>query len=214
MASLLMHLYIGQEYYKKHESEENLDEIVKGSLAPDLAKEKQKAHYGPITAKPNLKEYLNENDITDSYQRAYFLHLITDALFYNYLIDIDKIVEEIGLEEWRKKYYKDYDSITASILKKISIEIPEQVKKFLDVPEGRTELFKEEDFFNLAEKLASLDLKKLEANIRNANKCELINLINSIENRDFNAKQEIIKIDEKCSIFKKLISKIKKIFEK
>lgn len=196
MASLLMHLYIGQEYYKKHENEENLDEIVKGSLAPDLAKEKQKAHYGPITAKPNLKEYLNENNITDSYQRAYFLHLITDSLFYNYLIDIDKIVEEIGLEEWHKKYYKDYNSITASILKKISIEIPEPVKNFLDVPEGRTELFKEEDFFNLVEKLSSLDLKILEENIRKANKCELINLINVVENRDFSAGQEIAKVEE------------------
>ena len=111
-------------------------------------------------------------------------------------MNIDKIVEEIGLEEWHKKYYKDYNSITASILKKISIEIPEPVKNFLDVPEGRTELFKEEDLFNLVEKLASLDLKILEENIRKANKCELINLINVVENRDFSAGQEIAKVEE------------------
>ena len=97
MASLIIHLYVAQEYLKKHTEILNKEDFLKGSLAPDLEKEKVKAHYGKVTAKPILKDYLMDNGINNDFDKGYFIHLLTDLLFYNYYFYIPFFISPLSI---------------------------------------------------------------------------------------------------------------------
>ena len=86
MASFSMHLAIAKLYLKDH-PEENEEEFLEGILEPDTVPsiEKGRTHYGLHAAWSNPAKYLQENGkkIENSRKRGYFLHLVTDYLFYH-----------------------------------------------------------------------------------------------------------------------------------
>ena len=176
MASLYMHLFVAQEYLKKNSNKEKENEFIEGSIAPDLVDDKPKSHYGPITAKPNLRAFLKNNNVNNSYYRGYFLHLLTDYLFYNYLIDIDKVVEQIGVEEWKRKLYKDYNGISSKIANRINIETPEQLKKYVVSEEEATELFREQDLFDFLVNIARINIDEMVKKIQKEKEEDIITL--------------------------------------
>ena len=83
MAGYVVHLAVAEEYLKSH-PEEQYEEFIQGVIFPDSVTPKSITHYGKSSAYTNLGEFLKENDINNSYKRGYFLHLLTDYLFYNY----------------------------------------------------------------------------------------------------------------------------------
>ena len=87
MASFSMHLSIAKLYLDRH-TEEDEYEFVRGSIEPDLAPflEKGRTHYGLHAAWANPAKYLQENgkSLENSFKRGYFLHHLTDYLFYHY----------------------------------------------------------------------------------------------------------------------------------
>lgn len=172
MASLIIHLYVAQEYLKKHTEILNKEDFLKGSLAPDLEKEKVKAHYGKVTAKPILKDYLMDNGINNDFDKGYFIHLLTDLLFYNYLIDIDYQINKYGLNTWKKLLYDDYDIISTKYVKKLDVEIPECVQKYIVYKDKSLSLFKKEDLDKLVNNISNINIDKLILEIK--------------ENSDFN----------------------------
>lgn len=106
MASYTMHFAISKMYLENHPNERqksNFNEMdfYEGTIDPDLTTDKGTSHYGTHAAWANAREYLkaNENNIETSYKRGYFLHLLTDYLFYHKLIDVDKIIVECGYEK-------------------------------------------------------------------------------------------------------------------
>ena len=180
MASIYMHLFIAQEYLKKNNNKENENEFIGGNIAPDLVDDKPKSHYGSTTAKPNLRVFLKNNNVNNSYYRGYFLHLLTDYLFYNYLIDIDKVVEQIGVEEWKRKLYKDYNSINSKIAKKINIETPEEIKKYVVSEDEATELFQEQDLFDFLINIASINIDEMIKQIQEEKDVDIITLFRRV----------------------------------
>ena len=99
MPGYVVHIVIAQEYLKKHCDKEQKEEFINGVIAPDLEEVKSKTHYGKSPAYTNLLEFLKSNEIESSFKRGYFLHLVTDYLFYNYyLTDFSK-----------PQIYDDYD---------------------------------------------------------------------------------------------------------
>ena len=88
MPGYVVHIVIAQEYLKKHCDKEQKEEFINGVIAPDLEEVKSKTHYGKSPAYTNLLEFLKSNEIESSFKRGYFLHLVTDYLFYNYYLII------------------------------------------------------------------------------------------------------------------------------
>ena len=186
MASYSMHLAIAKMYLENHR-EENVDEFIKGTLEPDMvpSNEKGRTHYGLHSAWSNPAKYLQENgrSIENSRKRGYFLHLVTDYLFYHKLIDIDKIFNKDDLEyiankqnndtsskqnldEWRINQRNDFSILEGEIEDKYNIhdyiaKLPESIKKGMTRAEGELKVFERESLFKFLEDIAQIDLDKL-----------------------------------------------------
>ena len=204
MASFSMHLAVAKLYLKTH-PEEDVDEFVKGSIEPDLVpyNEKGRTHYGLHAAWSNPAKYLQENgrSIENSRKRGYFLHLITDYLFYHVLTNINDIVtkqdlEEVAtkhnvdeviarpnIDEWRKNQRNDFSILEGEIEDKYEIQdyidkLPENVKKVMTRAEGELKIFERDSLFKFLEDMAQIDLDKLAEELLNNPEADLINLYN------------------------------------
>lgn len=166
MASFVIHLAIAKEYLEKHKENNPID-FEEGNIAPDLATDKILAHYGPITAKPSLYRYLQENPVDNSYNRGYFLHLATDYLFYNYLIHIDDVLEKIGIDSWKKMLYNDYGIINNFVIDTYQLKVPEKIKKYMNSQEGTLSLFTKKDLINFISKMSNVNLDVIQQEIKN-----------------------------------------------
>ena len=187
MASYSMHLAIAKIYLKYHK-EENIEEFLKGSIDPDLAPfdEKGRTHYGIHAAWANPAKYLNAigGKLNTSYKRGYFLHLVTDYIFYHKLAKIDEVVSEeeltellnnhsvqdvvvkTNIDEWRKKQRNDFSILEGEVVEKYQIEdwtqkLPEQIKKEMLRKEGELQLFERTSLFKFFEDMGKLDLNEL-----------------------------------------------------
>jgi len=117
MPGYVVHIAIAQEYLKKHQKEFSQDFIL-GSIEPDFTTDKSKSHYGKSPAYTNLSTFLKSNKINSDFQQGYFLHLVTDYLFYNYYV-----------ENFRKpQIYDDYDFTNEDLIQKYNVNLPEKVK--------------------------------------------------------------------------------------
>lgn len=160
MAGYVIHIAIGQEYLKKHkEIKEDYEEFIKGVVAPDFVIPKSKSHYGKSPAYTNLKEFLNNNNIKDSFNRGQFLHLITDYLFYNYYLD-----------NFSKEFiYNDYDILNEYLIKKYDVKLIEMVKDFVLFKEGETKILNIELVNKLIEEISDLNIDKVAKEVNNDN---------------------------------------------
>ena len=193
MASFLTHMVIGQEHLK-YFREENEIEFLKGNIDPDylhISKnlDKAKSHYGKpynpkLTQKQNfenktiLLSYLKQNKLDNSYNRGYFLHLISDYYFYNKVIDIG-LVENLNNNEVKTIYYDDYTKVQKFLLTKYA-------PKFL--PEIESMMYIKNNFLNIykdgAPKLFSMN--EFEKYIEYCSKLDLDNFANDILSENLN----------------------------
>ncbi len=143
MACLAMHLAIAQKYCEKH-SQEDERVFCEGAIAPDIAPDKVVSHYGIKMPINSVKDMLDSKidivacsqdlDMSVPYDRAKYLHLVTDYLFYNYLYD--EKLEILPPGELNKSLYNDYDFVTNYIIHNYNISIPEQVAHLVQAKEG------------------------------------------------------------------------------
>ena len=130
MAGYVIHLAIAEEYLKKHKDvKEDYDEFIKGVIYPDSVTDKSLTHYGIKSSKVILKDFLQDNEINNSYMRGYFLHLITDYLFYNKY-----------LEEFTKDIYNDYDILNKKLIEKYNVVLPENIQNNVFYEDGETKI--------------------------------------------------------------------------
>ena len=95
----------------------------------------------------NFQKFLNDNNINTSFLRAYFLHLISDYLFFGEYIT-RKDIENLSFVEIRDKGYADYNRMTPKIIKKYNLEIPEEIKDIVSgVSDGKLEIINEEQVY-------------------------------------------------------------------
>ena len=130
MAGYVIHLAIAEEYLRKHKDiKEDYEEFIKGVIYPDSVTDKSLTHYGIKSSKVILKDFLQDNEINNSYMRGYFLHLITDYLFYNKY-----------LEKFSKDIYNDYDILNKRLIEKYNVVLPENVQNNVFYKEGETKI--------------------------------------------------------------------------
>ncbi len=152
MPGYAIHLAVGKVYTKNNKisNSENFD---RGIIAPDLAKDKGKSHYGPYSSNPNLDRYLKETGITNEFDEGYFLHLMTDYLFYNNF-----------LEKWDEHIYDDYDKLNSRIIKKYNIVIPEELLKVVKDKDGELQLLNEEKIYRFIDIVGKINVREIVKN--------------------------------------------------
>lgn len=148
MAGYVIHLAVAEEYLRKHKSKtEKYDEFIDGVIYPDSVTDKSETHYGVKSSKSNLYDFLIDKNIDTSFNRGYFLHLLTDYLFYNHYIDT--ISNDI---------YNDYDILNKYLIEKYNIIIPEEVKPFVFFKEGELGILSKEIVEKLIEDISNMDI--------------------------------------------------------
>ena len=102
-----------------------------------------------------MKDFLDDKKIDTSFNRGYFLHLITDYLFYNKYID--RISDDI---------YNDYDLLNDGLIEKYDITLPEKAKeKVASKTEGNLKILSRELVEQFIEDVSELDLDEIACDI-------------------------------------------------
>lgn len=148
MPGYVIHLAVAEEYLKKNtDKKEDYNKFIEGVIAPDDVEDKSLTHYGKTSSKTNLYEYLKENKVNTSYDRGYFLHLLTDYLFYNKY-----------LEYFSKDIYNDYDILNSYLIPKYNIKIPEKVKNRASFKKGATKILSEKLVDKIINEISDYDI--------------------------------------------------------
>lgn len=164
MPGYVIHLATANEYMRKHPDEiKNKSDFLLGSISPDftIKSEKGKTHYGENSTILYLRKYLESNELNTDFNKGYFLHLVTDYIFYNKL-----------LEYTSKDIYNDYDILNNYLIKKYNVVILEQIKDQVHYCTGETKILDQE----LAEKIIEIAsdnaLKDIEDEIKSTDYIE------------------------------------------
>ena len=153
MAGYVIHLAVGEEYIRNFPGKiSNYERFIEGIVAPDDVKDKSLTHYGPKSSEVNLKAFFKDRDIEDDFNKGYFVHLVTDYLFYNKFLDL-----------FSKDIYEDYDILNKLLEEEFKVKIPEKVKDKVFYKEGKTHILdfeKTKDFIIETAKYDLEDIKK------------------------------------------------------
>lgn len=151
MAGYVIHLAVAEAYKDKHINDiKNYEDFIKGVIFPDSVSDKSLTHYGEKSSKVNLKEFLRENEIDNDYNKGYFLHLVTDYIFYNKFLDC-----------FSKDIYNDYDILNEILQKKFNVTIPESVKDKVFYKKGETKILEEEKVVKFIEEVSDYKLSEI-----------------------------------------------------
>ena len=156
MPGYVIHLAVAEEYLKKNKKNEKYNEFIDGIIFPDSDKDKSLTHYGEKSSKSNLYKFLENNKIDNSFNRGYFLHLLTDYLFYNRYIDT-----------FSKDIYNDYDILNNYLIEKYDVKLPEKIKEFVFFKEGKLHILSLEIIEKLIEDISNLDLDEIAKEVIN-----------------------------------------------
>ena len=152
MPSLVMYLAIAKKYMEKH-PEENEEEFIEGILAPDrkrnLRVEKDRLHYGESSHRPDLNRYCQDEGLESSYNRGYFLNLLTDYLFYNRY-----------LQEYSADIFYDFKRMNKRIEDKYDVHVPEGLESRVRYKDGDLKSVDEESVYKFIDTVGSLDLEQ------------------------------------------------------
>lgn len=161
MAGYVIHLAIGEEYIRNHKNEiKTYKDFIDGIIFPDSVKDKSLTHYGPKSSQVHLDRYLADRDIKTDYEKGYFLHLVTDYLFYNQFL------------ERREKdvLHADYDYTNKAIEEKFNVKIPNYIKDKVFYKEGIPEILNLKKTYDFIEKTAKYSLQEIKDEVLNKNK--------------------------------------------
>lgn len=148
MASLMIHLLIGQQYCKNQHIED-IDAFLEGNLAPDMVKNKAPTHFSKternatytlsILNKVDLPRFCRETKVFDDYHKGVFLHLLTDYIYFNkYLINTPNYrkFDDHDQLKIRDTLYRDYHRVNKWLMEKypeLKLElIPDDMKTTRD----------------------------------------------------------------------------------
>ncbi len=149
MPGYVIHLAVGK-VYEKNNKIKNISAFRKGLIAPDMTDDSPKAHYGKDSSQPDFKKFLSDNKIFDEYTEGYFLHLVTDNLFYNCL-----------LKSWSTSIYEDYDRLNRIISQRYGIEIPEEIQDIVKFKNGKPEMLDEEEVAAFIDAVGKINIREL-----------------------------------------------------
>lgn len=149
MPDYVIHLAVGKIYLQNN-NVVNLREFEKGIIAPDMVTDKSKSHYGPYSSQPDLSRYIKCNKYFGEFQEGYFLHLVTDYLFYNRF-----------LTKWASDIYEDYDKLNEPIVKKYKITIPKEIQGVVCFKSGKTKVLDENELYRFIDSVGKINIREI-----------------------------------------------------
>lgn len=162
MPGFVIHLAVANEYMRKNKDEiKDKEQFILGTMTPDFVKDKSETHYGPQSSQISLRKYLEANEIKTDFDKGYFLHLITDFIFYNKIIDTTS-----------KDIYNDYDILNKYLIEKYEISVPERVKKWAGFKTGNTKILSKEKADEAIKTASEVNLIEVRNKIMNSTYCE------------------------------------------
>lgn len=151
MPGYVIHLAVAKEYLKKSKNRnENEEEFINGVIFPDSVKDKAITHYGEKSSKSNLYEFLKDKNVNNSFNRGYFLHLLTDYLFYNKYVD-----------RMTKDMYNDYDITNKKLIDKYNVELPNEIKGSVFFNEGDLQILSYDLLYKMIDEISNMDIDKI-----------------------------------------------------
>lgn len=130
MPGYIIHISVANEYMRKNPNEiKDYSKYIDGVIFPDSVEDKSLTHYGEKSSKVNLKKFLEENEIEDDYNKGYFMHLVTDYLFYNKFLDC-----------FSKDIYNDYDILNLKLQERFNIKLPNMIRDKVFYKDGETKI--------------------------------------------------------------------------
>ena len=181
MASLMIHQIVGEEYCKRHKVQSEYM-FLNGNLVPDLVKDKKPTHFSArcrnrtytesIQNKVNLQAFCEAMDIESSFNKGFFLHLITDQVFfYKYLLNNPRYraIEHENQLDIQEILYRDYYRNNKYLMEKYPNAILSMVPSFAKVTRDDVdamEILSNEDIDEIIEMCASVDLEQAYAKIK------------------------------------------------
>lgn len=176
MPGYVIHLATANEYMRKHKNEiKNKDEFLLGCIEPDFTgKEgKRETHFGESSSRVKLREFLKVKDINTDYNKGYFLHLVTDYIFYN------KIISVIS-----KDIYNDYDILNKYLIEKYNVEIYDNIKNNVFFKEGETKILTKELAEKTINETSDFILENIKQEILSSNYTEKWDYIRDLKRLD------------------------------
>ena len=158
MAGYVIHLAVGEEHLRNFPDEiKNHEEFIEGIIFPDSVTDKSLTHYGPKSSKVNLRAFFEEKDIDTDFNKGYFVHILTDYIFYNHF-----------LEKFSPKYiYRDYDILNGELEKEFNVKMPEKLEKNVPHMEGETVILKLEEVKDFIRKVGKYNLEEIKKEVLN-----------------------------------------------
>ena len=149
MPGFVIHLAVGKVYEKNNQIND-IETFEKGIIAPDLVGDKSKSHYGPASNSPDLNKFVQTNGMEDNYNEGYFLHLVTDYLFYNRF-----------LKSWNPEIYEDYDKLNRRLMEKYGVVIPEEIQEIVKWKDGALSCLDEEEICQFIESVGKIKIRQI-----------------------------------------------------
>lgn len=153
MPSFTIHLAVAKKYLEKHKGE-NREEFYRGVIDPDL-NDKRASHYGKNSSSPDLNKYYSEEGLNSSYNRGYFLHLLTDYLFYNRFLDM--FSEEI---------YEDYNKLNKIIVETYDLKIPNIIRGKVKFSQGIPKILNLDNILRFINTVGNIDLENYKEEVK------------------------------------------------
>ena len=180
MASAPIHLAIAKKVAERYPHYDER-QLLAGTLYPDTIENKNKSHYADLTkrdkdlvsqlaGKVNLYAFLLEHKSLTSFEFGWFLHLVTDYLFFDecftetYLLTHD-------FESFRKDLYFAYDCLCNYLITKYNItmdDYTDYLSEFYPGIDYQDCIFAKEIIDNFITRVSSIDYNKYVMKIRHA----------------------------------------------
>ena len=156
MPGYVIHLAVAEQYLRKHKNnKENYEDFIEGVIFPDSVKDKSLTHYGNGSSNSNLYKFLEENKLDNSFKKGYFIHLLTDYLFYNKYIEV-----------FSKDIYNDYDILNQKLIDKYNVILPEKIKQYVFFKDGELKILSYDLIEKLVEEISNMDIDKIENEVK------------------------------------------------
>ena len=189
MPSFNIHLAVAVKYCENNKIDDKA-EFFRGSIDPDLVKDKAVSHYTGmrdetklrqyVFEKVRLNEFLKENKVETDYEKGIFLHLATDFIFYQeflsdeYLtnVDYDEMIQDLYYSYRISNPYLEekYDIHSLNLDDVMNQNIKQTLKRMhVDNTNGYN-LLPEEKMDNFIDKMSKLDINSYINKIKNEDK--------------------------------------------
>ena len=162
MPGYAIHLAIGEKFAEKNNIQDK-KAFIEGLIKPDLI-EKGESHYLDENKNPNLDEFLRNSSLNSDYNKGYFLHLLTDYLFYTKF-----------LKEFFEEIYNDYNKLNRFLITKYNISVPSEIQSMIEFEEGATKILDKDSICRFIDAISQIDFTKLESLKEYIESCDLTN---------------------------------------